>query len=77
MVETFGTSEIDPDKLPGTGARASSTSGRPRSSSASTCGARSTGNTAAYGHFGRSDPDFTWERTDRAEELKKAAEAIA
>jgi len=29
--------------------------------------------TAAYGHFGRSDPDFTWERTDLAEELKKAA----
>ncbi len=26
--------------------------------------------TAAYGHFGRSDPDFTWERTDRAEELQ-------
>jgi S-adenosylmethionine synthetase len=29
--------------------------------------------TAAYGHFGRSDPDFTWETTDKAEELKKAA----
>jgi len=29
--------------------------------------------TAAYGHFGRNDPDFTWERTDKAEELKKAA----
>jgi S-adenosylmethionine synthetase len=29
--------------------------------------------TAAYGHFGRSDPDFTWERTDRAEFLKKEA----
>jgi len=28
--------------------------------------------TAAYGHFGRSDADFMWERTDRAEELKKA-----
>ena len=26
--------------------------------------------TAAYGHFGRSNPDFTWERTDRAEALK-------
>ncbi|AXI80740.1 methionine adenosyltransferase [Peterkaempfera bronchialis] len=31
--------------------------------------------TAAYGHFGRDLPDFTWERTDRAEELKKAVEA--
>jgi len=29
--------------------------------------------TAAYGHFGRNDPDFTWERTDRAELLKKEA----
>ena len=28
--------------------------------------------TAAYGHFGRNEPDFTWERTDRAEELKQA-----
>ncbi|WP_194921381.1 methionine adenosyltransferase [Catenulispora rubra] len=28
--------------------------------------------TAAYGHFGRDLPDFTWERTDRAEALKKA-----
>ena len=29
--------------------------------------------TAAYGHFGRSGPGFTWERTDRAEALRKAA----
>jgi S-adenosylmethionine synthetase len=29
--------------------------------------------TAAYGHFGREDKDFTWEATDRAELLKKAA----
>jgi len=29
--------------------------------------------TAAYGHFGRNDPDFTWERTDKVEELKKSA----
>jgi S-adenosylmethionine synthetase len=28
--------------------------------------------TAAYGHFGRMDPDFTWERTDKAALLKKA-----
>ena len=26
---------------------------------------------AAYGHFGRSDKDFTWERTDRADELRR------
>ena len=29
--------------------------------------------TAAYGHFGRDLPDFTWERTDRAEQLAKLA----
>ena len=29
--------------------------------------------TAAYGHFGREDPDFTWEKTDRIEELREAA----
>jgi S-adenosylmethionine synthetase len=29
--------------------------------------------TAAYGHFGRSEPEFTWERTDLAEKLKKDA----
>jgi S-adenosylmethionine synthetase len=29
--------------------------------------------TAAYGHFGREDRDFTWERTDRAEALREAA----
>ncbi|KUN00424.1 S-adenosylmethionine synthetase [Streptomyces yokosukanensis] len=29
--------------------------------------------TAAYGHFGRELPDFTWEKTDRAERLKAAA----
>jgi S-adenosylmethionine synthetase len=29
--------------------------------------------TAAYGHFGRNDPDFTWEKTDMAETLRKEA----
>ncbi len=29
--------------------------------------------TAAYGHFGREDPDFTWEYTDKADELRKLA----
>ncbi len=28
--------------------------------------------TAAYGHFGRTEANFTWERTDRADELRKA-----
>ncbi|MEU5902017.1 MULTISPECIES: methionine adenosyltransferase [Streptomyces] len=31
--------------------------------------------TAAYGHFGRELPELTWERTDRADALRKAVEA--
>ena len=30
------------------------------------------GKTAAYGHFGRNDPDFTWEATNRTTELREA-----
>src|SRR5216683_3226234 len=33
--------------------------------------------TAAYGHFGRKDPDFTWEATDKAATLKEAAQPAA
>jgi S-adenosylmethionine synthetase len=29
--------------------------------------------TAAYGHFGREDADFTWEKTDKAQTLREAA----
>ena len=29
--------------------------------------------TAAYGHFGRDDHDFTWEKTDKADALRDAA----
>jgi S-adenosylmethionine synthetase len=33
--------------------------------------------TAAYGHFGREDKDFTWERTDKADALREAAGVAA
>jgi S-adenosylmethionine synthetase len=33
--------------------------------------------TAAYGHFGRDDRDFTWERTDKADVLRSAAGVLA
>jgi S-adenosylmethionine synthetase len=33
--------------------------------------------TASGGHFGRSEPEFTWERTDKAEALRQAAGAVA
>ena len=29
--------------------------------------------TAAYGHFGREEPEFTWEKTDKATQLRNAA----
>jgi len=29
--------------------------------------------TAAYGHFGRNEPEFTWEKTDKVEKLKQSA----
>ena len=29
--------------------------------------------TAAYGHYGREEPEFTWERTDKAQALRAAA----
>jgi S-adenosylmethionine synthetase len=32
--------------------------------------------TAAYGHFGRNDPDFTWEKTDKAAVLRKEAKGL-
>ncbi len=32
--------------------------------------------TAAYGHFGREDPDFTWEKTDKAKKLKTLVDKI-
>jgi len=28
--------------------------------------------TTNYGHFGKNDPDITWEKTDKVDELKKA-----
>ena len=33
--------------------------------------------TAAYGHFGRTGPGFTWERTDKADAIRKEAGAVA
>jgi S-adenosylmethionine synthetase len=35
------------------------------------------GQTAAYGHFGRDEDDFTWERTDKAQALRESATLVA
>ncbi|MFD0905372.1 methionine adenosyltransferase [Actinomadura sediminis] len=72
FVETFGTEKVDPDKIekavdevfdlrPGAIVRDLDLL-RPIYSQ-----------TAAYGHFGRSEPDFSWESTDRAKALASAA----
>ena len=72
MVETFGTERIDRGKIaalvdehfdlrPGA-FRAALELHRPIYQK-----------TAAYGHFGREDSDFTWERTDKAQALRSAA----
>ena len=72
MVETFGTEKIDPDLIaalvgehfdlrPGA-LRRELDLHRPIYQQ-----------TAAYGHFGRSGPDFTWENTARAAGLREAA----
>ena len=76
MVETFGTEKIGRGQH-----RASS------SASTSTCAPAPSGGaepapadlrqTAAYGHFGRDDHDFSWERTDKADALRDAAGVAA
>ncbi len=72
-VETFGTGvgprRGDPEGRP----RGLRPAARPRSSATSTCSGPIYAKTAAYGHFGRELPEFTWERTDRADALKAAA----
>jgi len=76
MVDTFGTSEVDPEVLPELVQEIFDL--RPAAIIERLDLRRPIyRNTAAYGHFGRDDRDFTWERTDHAEELKKAAEALA
>ena len=75
-VECFGTETIR-----SRGSRSSSpstsTCARARSSATSTCMRPIYAKTAAYGHFGRDDKDFTWERTDKADALRAGLAARA
>jgi S-adenosylmethionine synthetase len=72
MVETFGTSRLSPERL---------TQLVRRHFDLTPWGIRTMLKlhrpiyrpTAAYGHFGREEPDFTWERTDKADALRQAA----
>ena len=76
MVETFGTSAIDPEKLPALVDEYFDL--RPAAMIERLQLRRPIfRRTAAYGHFGRSEPGFTWEDTEDAATLGKAAKALA
>jgi S-adenosylmethionine synthetase len=76
MVETFGTATVDPEKLPALVQEQFDL--RPaaiidRLNLRRPIFTR----TAAYGHFGRNEPTFTWESTEAAAAVRKAGEALA
>ncbi len=72
MVECFGTARVDPATLPGLVAEHFDL--RPAAIIRDLRLLRPIyEKTAAYGHFGREDADFSWESTDRADALRKAA----
>ena len=72
MVETFGTAKIDEDKIEALVTEHFDL--RPKAIIQTLDLLRPIyRNSAAYGHFGRIEPEFTWEATDKAEELRAAA----
>ena len=72
MVETFGTGKIDDTKIEALVNRNFDL--RPKAIIQSLDLLRPIyRKTAAYGHFGRTEPDFTWERTDKSDALKADA----
>jgi S-adenosylmethionine synthetase len=76
MVETFGTAKIDPDRI--VELVAENFDLRPLAFRRELDLHRPIyRKTAAGGHFGREDQDFTWERTDKAEALRHAAQMDA
>ena len=76
MVDTFGTSEVNEEKLPELIQEHFDL--RPAAIIERLDLRRPIfRKTAAYGHFGRPDRDFTWERTSQADILRKAAESLA
>ena len=74
MVNTFGTGKIDDEKLVGIVKK--NFDMRPKAIIEHLKLLRPIyRKTACYGHFGRDDPDFTWEKTGKADILRKSAEA--
>ena len=72
-INTFGTNTVPEEAIERAVNRSLLLQAAPTSSSSSICSARSTRKTTNYGHFGKDDPDITWEKTDKADALKKAA----
>jgi S-adenosylmethionine synthetase len=72
MVETFGTARVDPTTL---GALVQEHFDLRPGAIIRDLGLRGPifARTAAYGHFGRREPGFTWEETPRADDLRRAA----
>ena len=74
LIEDFGTGQVDPDVL--SGAVREVFGLKPREIIEHLDLRRPIfKNTAAYGHFGRSEPEFTWEKTDKTADLKTAVGA--
>jgi S-adenosylmethionine synthetase len=72
FIETFGTETVEPDKIADAISQVFDL--RPAAIIRDLDLMRPIyAKTAAYGHFGRELPEFTWERTDKAEELAKLA----
>ena len=72
MVETFGTERGSPERIAERIDPSSSTCGPRRSSSDLDLRRPIYRKTAAYGHFGRTEPEFTWENTDKVDALRAA-----
>jgi S-adenosylmethionine synthetase len=71
MVETFGTESVDPDKIERAVREVFDL--RPAAIVRDLDLKRPIyRRTAAYGHFGRSDKEFTWEATPRVDDLKRS-----
>ena len=75
-VDCFGTETVPLATIEGS-SPSTSIFGRAPSSATSTYLRPIYAKTAAYGHFGRDDRDFTWERTDKADALRAAAGLLA
>ena len=73
LVDTFGTGKVGEAKLDRAGPQELRAHAQAASSRASNLRRPIYRKTAAYGHFGRNEPEFTWEATDKAAALAEQA----